>query len=127
MRSVAPLTCLACLLATSPAMAGSWYSGTTLPVAGMSPTASDASLQAAALAHLGGRRPELGLDGVELSASKVQRPRAGSRVVRFEQSVNGVPVIGTGVVLRIGEDGSIRRIGVDVRADLEVDTVPDLS
>lgn len=121
----APLTCLAVLLAGStfaaPAAAESrWFPGTSQPVANALHAPSSA-----AEAHLRSRAVELGLDRVDLALKRVVNV-GPSRVVRFTQTVGGVPVIGGGVVVRLAPDGSVERVIVDVAPEMSVDPTPTL-
>lgn len=58
---------------------------------------------AAALAHVE-RYPTLGVDADQLVAGSVMHTVAGTDVVRLVQEVDGVPVMGGGVIVSIGAD-----------------------
>ncbi|NUP08327.1 MAG: hypothetical protein HOW73_19930 [Polyangiaceae bacterium] len=124
MRATTPFACLALLFAAAPAHADArWFPGTNAPLAATSQAL--AAPEVAAEAHIRGREIELGIDGVGLRATRTLKSNGG-RIVRFAQTVDGVRVIGGGVVVRIGDDAVVRRIAVDVLRDVQVDTVPSL-
>ncbi|NUP07031.1 MAG: hypothetical protein HOW73_13335 [Polyangiaceae bacterium] len=68
---------------------------------------------AAARAHLTTRSTELDLDGIELGEPRVASASTG-RVVRFPQTIDGVRVVGGGVIVRIDGRGEMQRVAVDV-------------
>ncbi|MBL8742019.1 MAG: hypothetical protein JNK04_13020, partial [Myxococcales bacterium] len=120
MRTIAPLSSLALLLLCAlPAAAAEWHAGSTT----LLPAGSDAVV--AARAHVLGRS-ELALDGVELGDARVVTSKSGARAVRFGQTLNGVPVLGTSVIVRIGDSGRVSRVAVEVERALDVDTEPTL-
>ncbi len=121
MRTIAPFSSLGLiLLLASPVAAAEWHAGSAALAAG----AGD--LGAKARDHVD-TRTDLGLAGVELGAARVVAGARGGQVVHFPQTVNGVPVLGGGVVVRVDASATVRRVGVDVAKDLVVDTTPTLS
>jgi Zn-dependent metalloprotease len=63
---------------------------------------------------------------VDLELSKaIQAQRVW--YVHFRQRFEGVPLLGTDVTVRLGEDGKVFAFGSDVRSDIALDTRPRLS
>ena len=122
MRTIAPLSSLALLLVCAlPAAAAEWHAGSPSPVAGGVADPSDA-----ARTYVTSRGAELHLEGVELGNARLVNGVSGARVVRFPQMIEGVPVIGGGVLVRFTHQGVVARVAVDVARSLEVDTLPTL-
>ncbi len=126
MRSIAPLTCLAVMLAASSASATTWFPGSSSPIAAKTDVSRDSALGRAALNHVRARGPEMGVASMDFVVDRVIPSRTGAKVVKLRQSIDGVPVLGGGAVVMVREDGVVRRVGVDVAAHLAVDTHPDL-
>ncbi len=121
MRTIAPLSSLALLVVCAlPAAAAEWHAGSAVPIPAL---ASDPI--ASARVHVMGRG-DLALGGVELDAGRVVAGKSGARVVRFAQTFDGVPVLGSGVIVRVSASGVVSRVAVEVARDLELDTVPTL-
>ena len=114
-RSLGCASAAAILLASSPAFAGEWYRGDASPRPG--------GPEAAARSFLTEQVDALRLGGVHLEPWRVL-PLGQLTTVRFVQSHAGLPVVGTSAVLRIGPDGGVRRVVLDVARDLRVAATP---
>ncbi|HTJ80966.1 MAG TPA: hypothetical protein VL400_04560, partial [Polyangiaceae bacterium] len=121
MKKLAPLTALA-LVALTPFVshAADWHVGT--PSAAVRAASSP---EAKARAYLDEQRTALDLVHVDLGAARVVRTAAGA-VVRFEQRVGGVPVLGGAVLVHVGKNGEVSRVATTAARSLAVDTTPSL-
>jgi MYXO-CTERM domain-containing protein len=76
--------------------------------------------------YLAQNAASLGVDRVELGGARVVKTATGT-VVRLQQRIGGVPVLGGAVIVRVGEGGEVADVAVSARQDLVVDTTPDLT
>ncbi|TIC85452.1 M4 family metallopeptidase [Nocardioides sp. GY 10127] len=75
----------------------------------------DTQARSAARAYLDDYRPTVATP--DLVPSSVRDAVSGVQVVRFDQEVDGVPVLGGGAVVRLREDGSLASLATDVSAE----------
>jgi len=114
-----PITALALLLGMSSAHAAEWQRGA-------SGTQYSGDATSAAERYLVDAQDQLGLDGVNLVAwNVIQTGR--SQTVRFHQVHDGVRVAGSAAAVRVGSDGSVGTVALQVSRDVAVSTKPTLS
>lgn len=116
------LPSLALLLTAVPASAAEWYAGD-----GVQLDLQRADAGTKVRDYVRGRGLELSLYDTELEPMRIAQSKLGTKAVHLRQYLDGVPVLGGGVVVRVNADGSVQRVVVDVARDLSVDTVPSLS
>lgn len=83
--------------------------------------------RAKARAYLDERAAELDAVAIEWLEDKEISTADGRSIVRLQQSVDGVPVLGKGAVVRVGRSGDVSGLVLSVARDLTVSTVPTLS
>lgn len=121
MRSLAPLSALAMILVALPASAADRYAGD-----GVRLDLQRADAGARVRDYVRGRSVEMALATTELEPTRIAQTKLGAKAVHLRQAIDGVPVLGGGVVVRVSADGSVQRVVVDVARDLTVDTTPSL-
>lgn len=107
--------------ATNPAAFGIVETGTDVPrvVHGTDYRATGSDPVEMARNFLRDRASWLKIDGVDLEVTSVLRTLGGSRV-RFRQSVGGLPVFGSEVVVSLAHDGKVAFVVNDARPGLSV-------
>ncbi len=122
MRTIAPLSALVlCMLVPAVSLAADWHRG--VPSAAVRQVSSP---EAKAAAYLTEHACALGVDRVELGAARVVRTTTGT-LVRLEQRLGGVPVLGSGAIVRVGADGEVADVSVSAHPGLTVDPTPSLT
>ncbi len=69
--------------------------------------------------------PLLGLQGLSLELA-AELPAHGGRIVRLQQSWQGVPVDGAFATVKVADGGTVSMVRASGRADLRVDTQPQV-
>ena len=115
--TLAPLTALTVLLATSAASAAEWHVATsTASIKGASPLVN-------AEVYLTTAAAELQLSGVKLAYERDISAKT-NRTVRFQQTHAGLPVLGRSAAVRLTPEGQPRLAVLEVARDLAVDPTP---
>jgi MYXO-CTERM domain-containing protein len=80
---------------------------------------------AAARSYLSAHAAQLRIDGVDLEQRRVL-PLRSLRTVRYAQRHGKLPVVGKSAMVRVGPDGTVRVVVLDVARNLTVSTVPTI-
>jgi len=120
------LTSLPLLLLSTPAWANPNGASEFHFLAKPSAVAPAADYGRVAQAYLIDHAVELGLEGIDLELTEVLSLGKELRgaTVRFEQRYQGLPVIGGQVAVRIGAQGAISTVVIDVTPGLRTQTIP---
>src|SRR5690606_3196609 len=121
-RSLALFALLACTVPGLSASAATWHKPTT----GRGLAARGTALPKVASQYLESARKELKLGKAQLVLQR-ELSLHGSNTVRFAQIYRGLPVLGTGVVVRLDDAGNVSRSVVEVAREPNVDITPTLS
>ena len=124
MRKFASLAALAVSFASLTALAddSEWYAGSPSPAVRALGTPREK-----ASAYLTEHRAALRLEGVTLVPTRLLANAGQAEVVRYEQRVAGLRVLGKGAAVRIDGDGEVVRVVLGVARGLSPATTPSLS
>lgn len=88
---------------------------------------AESGARAKARAYLDERASELDTVAVEWSTGQEVSESGGRTTVRFQQTLDGVPVLGRGAVVRVAPRGDVSGVVLQPARDLAISTVPNLT